>query len=445
MSTPISDSPPSRREQLLHAVMTSGLFMLVYGGTSWITSLRAPVPTLYFEWEQWIPFLPWMVIPYMSIDAFFFFAPFLHRSRQDLGLFSRRITATILIAGLCFLLFPLQLAIPRPTASGWMGEIYNWFCTLDRPYNLCPSLHIALRTLLADVYARHTSGLLRISQHIWFSLIGFSTLTLYQHHVIDIVGGFVLAAACFYVLRPQPWKVPFERNPTVGGFYLVVWLCLLFMTFQFWPVSAWLLWPVVSVGILIMGYYVFGPAIFRKAYGQIPLSSQLVMAPVLFVQRLSLWYYARQCDPWNQVTDRVWIGRQLNEQAAQTAIRQGVTHVLDLTAEFSEALAFRQLNYHNIQVLDLTAPTSDQLSNAVALIDQSQQSGVIYVHCKIGYSRSAAVICAWLISSGKAASVEESIQQLRAIRPAVVIRPEILRALQSWCSQRPSQSATTMS
>ena len=29
---------------------------------------------------------------------------------------------------------------------------------MDKPYNLCPSLHIALRTILAVTYARHTRG-----------------------------------------------------------------------------------------------------------------------------------------------------------------------------------------------------------------------------------------------------------------------------------------------
>jgi membrane-associated phospholipid phosphatase len=38
---------------------------------------------------------------------------------------------------------------------------------------------------------------------VWFVLIGFSTLLTYQHHFVDIVGGFVLAAICFYLFREE--------------------------------------------------------------------------------------------------------------------------------------------------------------------------------------------------------------------------------------------------
>jgi len=36
---------------------------------------------------------------------------------------------------------------------------------------------------------------------VWFILIGFSTLLTCQHHFVDIAGGFVLAAICFYLFR----------------------------------------------------------------------------------------------------------------------------------------------------------------------------------------------------------------------------------------------------
>jgi len=52
-------------------VLLSLLFMVVYGGTNWLTSLRTDVGTWYYSWEKYIPFVPLMVIPYMSIDLFF--------------------------------------------------------------------------------------------------------------------------------------------------------------------------------------------------------------------------------------------------------------------------------------------------------------------------------------------------------------------------------------
>ena len=141
------------------SVGLSVLFVVVYGWCNWITAQRHDVGTLYFEWERFIPFVPLMIVPYLSIDLFFVAAPFLCRSERELATFSKRIVAAIVVAGICFLLFPLRFAFERPHASGWLGAVFDWFRGMDQPYNLLPSLHIALRTILAQHYARHTRGL----------------------------------------------------------------------------------------------------------------------------------------------------------------------------------------------------------------------------------------------------------------------------------------------
>ena len=81
--------------------------------------------------------------------------------------------------------------------------IFRFLHIFDQPYNLFPSLHITFRTILAHLYAKHTKGVVRWASHMWFILIGFSTLLTYQHHIVDIVGGFVLAAICFYLFREE--------------------------------------------------------------------------------------------------------------------------------------------------------------------------------------------------------------------------------------------------
>src|SRR5712664_2509694 len=100
----------SASKALLASAGLSILFLVVYSGCNWITARRAGVGTFYFEWERGIPFVPFMILPYMSIDLFFVAAPFLCRTDEALRIFSRRIVAAILIAGLCFLLFPLRFA-----------------------------------------------------------------------------------------------------------------------------------------------------------------------------------------------------------------------------------------------------------------------------------------------------------------------------------------------
>ena len=60
--------------------------------------------------------------------------------------------------------------------------------------------------------------------------------------------------------------------------------------------------------------------------------------------------------------------------------------MLDLTGEFSEAAPFLASVILNVPILDLTAPTQDQLALAAAFIADHQSRGTVYVHCKIGYS-----------------------------------------------------------
>jgi len=147
---------------------------------------------------------------------------------------------------------------------------------------------------------------------------------------------------------------------------------------------------------------------------------------------LSLLYYRGRCRSWDEVTPRIWIGGKLGSRSVNKALCSGVTSVLDLSAEFSEAKPFRKINYRNIPVLDLTAPTQEQLAEMGEFIGNHSRNGVVYVHCKIGYSRSAAAVAAYLIMSGKANTAEEAFAMIRRVRSSIVIRPEVISALSEF-------------
>jgi len=312
------------------------------------------------------------------------------------------------------------------------GFIFDWFRGMDKPYNLCPSLHIALRTILADTYARNLRGVVRFGSHVWFSLIGFSTLLTYQHHVVDVAGGFLLACLCFYLISESRWRHPLTPNFRVGLVYALALVVVAGLTVATWPLGALWLWPATGLALVAAAYWGIGPGVYRKHAGQIPLSARLVLAPILFAQYLSLLYYRRQCRPWDVVAPGVWIGRQLNEREARRAREQGVTAVLDLTAEFSETAEFRSAMYKSLPILDLTAPTIAQLQSAVAFISQNAGRGAVYVHCKVGYSRSATVVGAYLMAAGECDTADEAIAWLREVRPSIVIRPEAELALRAY-------------
>lgn len=419
-------------QALAASVGLSVLFLVVYGWTNWFTAHRSNVPSLFFEWERLIPFVPLMIVPYMSIDLLFVAAPFLCRDNRELATFSKRIAAAILIGGVCFLFFPLRFAFERPHADGWIGAFFDWFRGMDQPYNLLPSLHIALRTILVEFYARHTRGLLRQASNVWFILIALSAVLTYQHHVMDVVAGFALGAYCLYFIRESAARLPVIPNRRVGSYYLVGAFVVASLAVLFWPWGAFLIWPTVSLGLAAAAYLGAGPGIFQKHNGRLPWTTGWALGPVLLGQELSRRYYRRQSRAWDELTPRVWIGGVLNHAEAAEAVRNQVTAVLDLTAEFSEPAPFRAVTYRNIAVLDLTAPTVDQLHEMAAFIDGESRKGIVYLHCKIGYSRTAAAAAAYLLRVGTVRTVPEAIDLLRQVRPAIVIRPEIVTALNDF-------------
>ena len=162
--------------------------------------------------------MPFFILPYMSIDLFFIVAPFLCRTDRELSILAKRIAAAIIIAGICFLLFPLRFAFPQPHVDGWLGALFDWFRGLDAPYNLLPSLHAALMLILLDIYSHQLRGFIRVVTMIWFVLIALSPVLTYQHHIIDIVGGFVLAVFCLWLFRwPDLSSLPNGSKPDNGS------------------------------------------------------------------------------------------------------------------------------------------------------------------------------------------------------------------------------------
>ena len=419
----------SWKEASVVAVITSVLFLVLYSGTAIITEMRAAanpdsIGTWYYAWERFIPFVPIMIVPYMSIDAFFVLAPFTCSDRRELAILGKRLATIVIVAAICFLIWPLQLAVERPHASGLFGNIYNWFTSMDRPYNLNPSMHIGLRTVLAVHFGKHSRGFVRLAIHVWFFLIGCSTLLLYQHHVIDVVGGFVLAVLVMYAIDGLPWKQTKVGGSKFAWLYGVV-AVLLALPITWNPVLGWLLWwPAIASGLVAFGYAWAGPAVYRRQGGKLTWPARIVLGPVLAAQWLSWKFYARQANEIDHVADGVFIGRHLSESEAHVLTREQIGAVVDVCNAFNEPNSLCQIDRLELPILDLTPPHAEQLDRAIAFIEQHRDRGVL-VHCKAGYSRSAAVVAAWLVRTDRASSSDEAFERLKRVRPHIVVRPEI--------------------
>lgn len=227
-------------------------------------------------------------------------------------------------------------------------------------------------------------------------------------------------------------------NRRIAGYYGLGFLSTVWLTLQGWPWSAPLLWPAAALAGVTAGY-LLGVPVYGKREGRLPRITRWLFAPTLLGQQASLWHYRRRCTPYDEAQPGLLMGRLLSPVEAEGLRRQGVTAVLDLTAEFSEHAVLRGLNYRNLPLLDLTAPTPSALHEAVRFIrDQLAAGGKVYVHCKVGYSRTATVVGAYLLTSGQCPTVEAVVATLGRVRPGMVVRPEAVRALSDFAGgQRP--------
>jgi protein-tyrosine phosphatase len=90
----------------------------------------------------------------------------------------------------------------------------------------------------------------------------------------------------------------------------------------------------------------------------------------------------------------------------------------------------------SVPMLDMVAPTSEQLDAVVAAIDSLSQARPTLVCCALGYSRSAASVGAWLVASDLAPSADAAVQAIQARRPSVVLTPAHREQLHQWALDR---------
>ena len=433
-------SNPTPQRPLLAAAgtvaLTGLLFIVAYNVCNRLTGLRPDVGVWAFSWERFWPVIPALIVPYWSEDLLFVMAPFFCRTREEVAVHRKRIIFCIVAGCIGFLLIPLRFAFPRPHVQGIFEPLFAALYSFDLPHNLFPSLHIALRTLLASIYLRVAAGPWRWLTHAWFSLVGISTLVTWQHHVVDVLGGFWLGFIALHLYRFDETPAPRASNRAIAiGYALLALICSQLARIS-WPWTFPFVWPAFAFGVGAFGYGGFGAGIYRKRAGRLTGLTKALLGPLLFLQWLSWIYYRGKSPRWNEVTPQVWIGALPTPEIARDATAAGVTAVLDLTVEFSEAEPFLKTRYLHLPVLDLTAPNPDQLAEAVHFIGQESARGIVFVHCKAGYSRTAGAVGAWMLRAGRWGGPEAVIVHLESLRAGIVIRPEIRHALRELAPAR---------
>jgi membrane-associated phospholipid phosphatase len=179
--------------------LAAGLwFLLIYGGADRLTAHRELRVPIHFAAELRLPFVPAMTVAYMSLYGLFLLAPFVLRTRRRFAAAAVTIAVAVAAGGAGFLLVPAELAfapIRDEQLGAWAG-LYHVADRLNLTYNLLPSLHVAFAVICVAIFSPRAPGWIRFLLWLWALLIAVSTLLIHQHHVVDVVTGWLLAVAC---------------------------------------------------------------------------------------------------------------------------------------------------------------------------------------------------------------------------------------------------------
>jgi membrane-associated phospholipid phosphatase len=205
----VNDAPPRRHDATSLFAMPPGahlirccgaasivlvVFIVVYGGTDHITSLRDQRVRVDFVFEQNLPFVPELAIIYSSLYLLFLAIPFVLRSKREIWCFVALMTLITIVAGLCFLVMPAEVRFEVPTNHGRLPAAFRVADSMNLTYNLCPSLHVAYSVTCAE-FIRRKHPRCGWPFHIWALAIAISAWLTYQHHLMDLVAGYVLSLA----------------------------------------------------------------------------------------------------------------------------------------------------------------------------------------------------------------------------------------------------------
>ncbi len=429
-ATPLAAEGRPWRRALLWLALLGPFFFASYGFANWMAGRHATLPVMAFAWETRIPFVPWTIVPYWSIDLFYAISFFLCRHRLELDRHALRLFSAQVIAVTCFLLWPLRFSFERPEIGGVFGWLFDVLLGFDKPFNQAPSLHIVLLIVLWVKFAQYLHGAWRGLLHVWALLIGVSVLTTFQHHFIDIPTGLLAGWLCVWLWPEQgtpplrAWRTARDaRRWRLAALYLLGAAALLVPVVLLRGAALWLLWPVVSLLLVALAYAGLGTAVFQKrADGRLTMAARWLLAPYLGAAWINSRLWTRRAPQPVPVLDGVWLGR-----IPCTALPAPLVGVVDACAELS--CCAPGAAHAGVPMLDLVVPTPEQLCEAAEAIECLRAQGPLLVCCALGYSRSAASVAAWLLRSGRAADADTAVAIVRSARPGIVLGTAHLRAI----------------
>ena len=415
-------------------------FFITYGFANARTACLPQVQSFAFAWERNIPFIPWMIIPYWSIDLLYALSLFLWTRQRDLDRHALRLMAATIVCVCGFLLFPLKFSFERPEISQPLFRLlFDLLESFDQPYNQAPSLHICLLIIVWDAFRRNVPPKIVPLVHAWAAVIAVSVFATYQHNTIDGMLAIPAGLLCCYLIplagAPAPFKK--KRGPwlpgdsararRLGGRYALL-ACALGSAAALgcWLHNGWwslLAWPSFSFAAVAVGYFKLGPGIFQKRPGMGPqagtraFASRVLLAPYEYAAKAYRLKYTSCLPEAAEAAPGIWIG------SYPRALPAPGCGVLDLTSEYTRPPlnVIGSEHYAAVPLLDLIPPNERELEHALFCLKRLRKKGPVLVHCALGMSRSALVVACALVREGACQDIDEALERLKTVRPCIVV------------------------
>ena len=214
-----------------------------------------------------------------------------------------------------------------------------------------------------------------------------------------------------------------------GGlvFLALGWKRVVWRWVGIWAGASW-----ITVGLAYAR--LLGPKIFGKQSG----GGMAILNMGFFLPCLAcawgLWL-ARLDHGGEPISDEISPGLWLGRRCSAQELPAGVDAVLDMTSEFPELSAVTQgREYRCIPNLDATLSGKREFAEAVAQVVSwwHWEKRCVYVHCAVGHGRSAAVVIAALVASGRAESIAEAEGIVRRARPKIKLTEDQYGVLERW-------------
>jgi len=163
----------------------------------------------------------------------------------------------------------------------------------------------------------------------------------------------------------------------------------------------------------------------------LPTSPVTYLAHTVFAFKFGSWY--------NPVDKQVFLGAMpLPFHNVRDVFNKGVRAAINLCDEYSGPLSqYRKLGVQQLYLptVDHFEPSAEDMRRAVQYIEEVVNRGdSVYLHCRAGHGRSAAVAVAWLIHryGYTPKEAQEHLLRKRLVRKSLYKQPNVLQFYEQY-------------